>query len=524
MNYGRKQDFQDLPIDLSREEDFAVGGLQVSPSTREVRTPQGSETVEPRVMQAMVRLFRASGAVVSRDDLIRSCWSGRAVGEDAINRCISKLRLLGGNTEPSSFVIETVPRVGYRLRAAEQSRLETAARAGQSRISICVLPFANLSNDLEQECLADGITADIVTDLSRWPSLAVLSRHATLRFKGQAIDPRAVARDLNVRFVVEGSLRRMGERLRITAQLVEAETGSQIWAERFDRQVEDFFVLQDEVVQSIVGTLVGRVYTSEGARLRRRHPPSLAAYELTMRANALPWDEPVGAAEAKCAFEKAIELDPDFALPYSYLAVMLKRDWEDDITASDDVLDRALALAQRGVELADNESTSHAVLGSVHMFRRSHDQALYQYERAIKINPANHWNQADFGELLSYIGRAEEGLEKIRGARRADPYLGMPWYWRTLGLAHFVLQHYTDALDAFEHAPAYGTPSALAMMAACCAKMGRMERADALLARCFSGVPEQRISLVVRKFPFKNDNDVEHLIECLRLAGGWRVI
>lgn len=519
MNYGKNADFPLARIDLSREADFSLGNIRFIPSTREARSTYGSETVEPRVMQVLVRLVRAEGAVVSRDDLIESCWDGRAVSEDAINRCIAKVRQLAGNSEHVPFVIDTVPRVGYRLRQEILPSAESSVSVGPRRISIGVLPFTNMSSDPEQEYLADGITADIINDLSRWPSLAVLSRHATFRFKGKHGDPQQVGRELGVRFLVEGTMRRMQERIRITAQLVEAETGSQVWAERFDRPVDDFFALQDEVVQSIAGTLVGRVYMNEAARLRRKPPSSLAAYELTLRANALPWDEPDGAAEALVFFEKAIELDPNYGMPHGLLATMLKRQWENNLCGSDDILDRALALAKRGVQLADDESTAHAILGTIYMFRRSFDFASREFERAIQLNPANQWNQADYGELLCHIGRAEEGVEWLLAARRAYPYFGASWYWRTLGLGKFVLRRYEDALADFERASGHNPPSTCAMMAGCYAKLGRVESAEQSLTQCFAGAPRRSIAMVVAKFPFKSQEDTDHVVECLHLLG-----
>lgn len=470
-------------------------------------------------MQALVRLVRANGAVVSRDDLIESCWGGRTVSEDAINRCIAKVRQLAGNGDAAPFVIETVPRVGYRLRQETLPPGDSSPSAGPGRISIGVLPFTNMSTDPEQEYLADGITADIITDLSRWNSLAVSSRHATFRFKGKHLDPQQLGRELGVRFLVEGTMRRIQDRIRITAQLVEVETGSHVWAERFDRPVDDFFDLQDEVVQSIAGTLVGRMYMNEAARLRRKPPSSLAAYELTLRANALPWDEPDGAAEALRFFEKAIELDPNYGTPHGLLATVLKRQWESDLSGSDEILERALALAKRGVQLADNESTAHAILGTVYMLRRWFDLALRENERAIELNPANQWNQADYGELLCYIGRAEEGVEWLLAARRAYPYFGASWYWRTLGLGKFVLRRYEDAVADFERGSAHNPPPTLAMMAGCYAKLGRLDRAEQSLTQCFAGVPRRSIAAVIAKLPFKNQEDTDHVVECLRLAG-----
>src|SRR6185436_19701003 len=189
------------------------------------------------------------------------------------------------------------------------------------------------------------------------------SRNSTFRLKGQPVDMQVTGRELNVRFLVEGSVRRMGERVRITAQLIDAETGNHVWAERFDRPMADLFAVQDEVVRTIVGTLIGRVYVSEAERLRRRPPSNPAAYDLTLRGNWLPYDDPASRAEAKRCFEQAIELDPGYGLPHSLLALMLQGDWHRDLSGSPELLNRAIALAKRGAELADNESTAHMALG-----------------------------------------------------------------------------------------------------------------------------------------------------------------
>ena len=385
--------------------------------------------------------------------------------------------------------------------------------------SIAVLPFVNKSGDPRQDCFADGLTEDIITDLSRWRRLAVSSRHSTFPFKGKLIDAQRVGRDLGVRFLVEGSVRQRGERLRITAQLIDIETGSRIWVERFDRLAMDLFDGQDEVVQTIVGTLVGRLQASETTHARRKPASALAAYDLTLRGNALSWDDPASAAEAKRAFEGAIEIDPAFARPYSLLATMLGREWRNDLSASDELLDRALALARRAVELAEDDSTCHTALGYICFEQRRFDLALGHYERGVEVNPANPWNQVDLGYLLSYIGRAEEALEILRNARRKDPYLGPPWYWRSLGVAQFVLGRYADALADFDRGAANCPRYALAMMAGCCAKLGLAERTRETMALCSAGEPEGSMAHLLARIPFKHPSDHDHLVECLRLAG-----
>ena len=188
----------------------------------------------------------------------------------------------------------------------------SAGATEPAHIAICVLPFANLSGDPQQEYFSDGITEDIITELSRWRLLAVRSRSASFRYRGVAVDMKQVARELNVRFIVEGSVRRIGERIRINAQLIDNETGSHVWAEKFDRELGELFAVQDQVVQTIVSTLVGRVQVSDIERARRKPSSSLAAYECVLKGNALPWDDPDGAAEATRLFRKAIEIDPGY--------------------------------------------------------------------------------------------------------------------------------------------------------------------------------------------------------------------
>jgi adenylate cyclase len=346
----------------------------------------------------------------------------------------------------------------------------------------------------------------------------VASRNSTSRFKGQRVDIQSVGRELGVHFLVEGSVRRLGESVRITTQLIDARTGNQVWADRYDRPMADLFALQDEVVRTIVGTLVGRVYVSAAARLRCRPPSNPAAYDLTMRANSLSWDRASTRAEAKRCFERAIELDPEYALPHSLLAMIMRLDWQRGIAGSPALLDRAFALAKRGVELSADESTSHVAMGFLHLERRSYDLALMHIERAVELNPADPTTRADLGILLSRIGRAEEALEHMREARRMDPYFGPSWYWPALGVAEFVLRRYTEALADFDQ----GAPSGvdmLSMMAGCCAKLGHAERARELAAHCLAMQPEATVGGIVAGIVFKEAADREHLAECLRLAG-----
>ncbi len=393
-----------------------------------------------------------------------------------------------------------------------------ALAAGPARIAICVLPFANMSGDPEQQHFSDGITEDIITELSRWRLLAVRSRSASFRYRGVAVDMKQVARELNVRYIVEGSVRRMGERIRITAQLIDTETGSHIWGEKFDRDLAGVFSVQDQVVQTIVSTLVGRVQASDVERSRRKPPTSLAAYEYVLKANALPWDDPDGEAEATRLLETAIEIDPGYGFAHAVLASLRWGKWHDDPRGSDVALQDAYSLAKRAVELDENESTCFSILGQTCLLLRSFDQALQHLRRAIELNPSNPWNRADLGFLLIYVGQAEEALASFRHAREIDPYFDQPWYWRSIGKAHMVLHRYKEALQMFYRVPAqpYRT---IALIAGCHARLGDIERAKASVAECLALRPDFSIDHYMSKEPFKFAADAEHLAESLHMAG-----
>jgi TolB-like protein len=510
-----------------RGRNFTANGVTADFGTESLRTVAGqSVALRPQAFAVLRYMAEHAGRLVTKDELMQALWSGLHVTDDTLVQCIHEIRSAFRDDDRS--LLKTAPKRGYRLvlpsgaEGGTWSAATAAAEGGDlaehAKVSIAVLPFVNLSADREQEYFSDGITEDVITDLSRWQSITVASRNATFRFKGQAVDIRAVGRELGVRFLLEGSVRRMGERIRITAQLVDAQTGRHVWAERYDRPMPELFALQDEVVQTIAGTLIGRVYVTAAEHLRRRPPANLAAYDLALRANALAWEQPSTGAEAMRLLEQAIERDPGYGLPHSLLAMLLVMDWHCELAHSPEIVDRALALAKRGAELSDGDSTSHVALGFVQLSRRCFDAALSHMERAREINPANPATRADLGVVLSRIGRAEEALAHLHDARRIDPYFGPSWYWPALGVAQFVLHRYREALAEFDRvAPLSAKPSA--MMAGCCAKLGLAERARGLVAHCLILQPGATIGTFVTTIVLKAAVDREHLADCLRLAG-----
>ena len=507
-------------------------------------------------------LVRAAPNVVSLDELMRLVWPGVVVSPETVSQRVKLLRdalednprvprYIGGlrgrgyhivgaveeirdhpDTVPSTPISsrpvavrsfsETEAKKNPEKRAlqsdAESDLVLPAPAIGPVRVAICVLPFTNMSGDPEQEYFSDGITADITTELSRWRLLAVRSRSASFGYRGIAVDIKQVARELNVRYILEGSVRRMGARIRINAQLTDTETGSHIWAEKFDHEFAELFKAQDQVVRTIVSTLVGRVQVSDVERARRKPPASLAAYECLLKGNALPWDDPDGAAEAIRLLEKSVEIDPGYGLAHALLAGLYWRKWENDPSNSDAALEEALASAKRAVELDKNESTCFSMLGQAYLLRRSFDLALQYAHRAVEINPNNQWNVASIGSILIYVGQAEEALLWYKRAKEIDPYFDPPWYWHELGKAYMFLYRYEEALMMFGYLPTRPY-SIAAHMAGCYARLADMDHASVSVNECLVLKPDFSISHFMTKQPFKNPTEAATLAESLRMAG-----
>jgi adenylate cyclase len=500
-----------------------IADLRVDPALDEICKAGRTIKLEPKAMQLLICLAERAGEVVSVEELLDLVWKDVVVSPDSVYAAVAALRRTLGDDPKTPKYIANVVRRGYRLIAPVSQWADppavpaaTAVAAPADKPSIVVMPFVNSNGDSAQDYFSDGITEDIITELSRWRFLAVRSRSASFRYRGLALDQ--VARELNVRFVVEGSVRRMGERIRISVQLVDAETGNDIWVEKFDRPSDEIFVVLDRVVQTLVSTLVGRVQVSVNERARRKAPASLAAYECVLKCNALSWDDPGGTAEATRLVEKAIELDPEYAIAHALLAALSYSRWEDGPQSSDAALEKAYALAMRAVELDDSESTCQALLGDIYMQRRSFDVALQYSRRAVELNPNNQWNAADLGSVLVYVGEPEEALVWFARAREIDPYFEEPWYWRAAGIAHMTMQSYADALATLSRARVRAYTYA-ALMAACHARLGDADSARASVAECLSMKPDFSVARFMNNLPFRIPAHAEQLGFSLRLAG-----
>ena len=386
----------------------------------------------------------------------------------------------------------------------------------QSKPSIAVLPFTNMSGDPEQQYFSDGITEDIITELTRYRQLFVIARNSSFAFRDKPVDVTEVGRKLGVQYVVEGSVRKAAGRVRITAQLVDSATGNHLWAERYDRDVEDIFAVQDDVTQSIVAALFGQVEDAGAQRAKRKRPESLAAYDYLLRGQELQQrltkeDLPA----ARRMLEKAIEIDPDFAVAYAYLALVDQGEW--DFEGSAALLDRALKNAQKAVALDEDDALCHVILGYISLCAKQLDKAEFHQRRAITLNPNYAHNIAHMGLLSTYLGNASDGIRWLNKALRLNPY-PPSWYRGLLGMAQYAAHDYAEAVASLN--PMTGSyPWDRMYSAASYAQLNRIEEARAQLAEWRRLRPLGSLLEYATNEPFKNPADLEHLLDGLRKAG-----
>ena len=387
--------------------------------------------------------------------------------------------------------------------------------------SIAVLPFTNMSGDPEQKYFSDGLTEDIITELSRFRQLFVIARNSSFTYKGQAINVQAVGRELGVRYVVEGSVRKAGNRLRINAQLVDSLTGHHLWAERYDRQLVDIFDLQDEITQSIVSALSVMVAQAERKQAQRKDPVRLEAYDYCLRGQyvLLEFSREKN-AKALRFYEKAIELDPTYSMAYAGMAWARHNEfrwgWCDTPEAS---LNLALVAARKAIALDDSNHEAHFALCAVHLSRGEHDAAITEYKRAILYNP----NDADlinyFALVLIYSGQPEEALQYTRKAMRLNPHY-IPQYPLFLGRAYYGFREYEKAIVSLKEAvdlnPDFLPPHR--MLACAFAQLGRSDEAKAEAGEVLRIDPTFTIA-GEQALPFRKATDLEHYLDGLRKAG-----
>ena len=503
---------------------------------------RGSDVVrlEPQAFDLLEYLIRNRERVVSRDDLIASIWSGRIVSDSAMTTRINAARYAIGDTGKAQRLIKTVPRKGIRfvgtvreeaaggsLGSDASLRPSTPYLALPDKPSIAVLAFTNMSGDPGQDYFSDGITEDIITELSRFSELFVIARNSSFQYKGRSPDIRQVGRELGVRYVLEGSIRRAGDRVRISAQLIDAVTGAHRWGERYDRELKDVFAVQDEVSRAIVAILVAHVNKAEAELALLKPPATWQAYDFFMRASdifsaVLSSANVADLYEARRLLDRSISIDPNYARAYALLSNTHLAAWvrsldEDHLGPA--ALERALRFARKAVQLDPNLPIAHAHLGEVLTFDGQHEQSIAEFEKAIALNP--NFTDWRLGMALQRAGEPARATQVIEAHMRYDPFYS-PWASGILGLARYMLKEYSQALPPLRECTsrAPSMRQGHVWLAASLAQLGQLDKAHAEAAEVLRIDPKYTIDGTQRRLAlFKRPEDAEHLFDGLRKAG-----
>jgi TolB-like protein len=518
------------------------GNCAIDVERRELRRAEIPVHVEPQVFDLLVYLVRNRDRVVSKEDLIASVWSGRIVSDSTLTSRINAARKAIGDSGEYQSLIRTIARKGLRFVGAvhtepndaeptdatgsppqkipEQSR---AALPLPDRPAIAVLPFTNMSGDPEQEYFSDGISEDIITALSKLRWFFVIARNSSFTFKGKAVHLKQVAEELGVGYVVEGSVRKGGDRVRITAQLNDVATGGHIWAERYDRRLADVFAVQDEITEAIVAAIEPQLYAAENFRAQRKPPDSMDAWDLVMRALSHYWrvtrqDNVV----AQALLEKATAIDASYgqalgvlATSYTFSAHM---GWAEMATAVS-IAERAALAAI----LADSEDPwAHHALGCVYLFTRCFDDSLAEFELALRLNPNFSLAQGYYGLALSYCGRWEEGsVAACRALRLSprDPFSSV--YYGIAAYAQFIGGNYDEAMRLSREAIRQRSDfvGAHRVLTAAASMAGHDDVAKVALQQLRRAQPNISLAWIDNQMPIKRDADREHYLEAFRRAG-----
>jgi TolB-like protein/class 3 adenylate cyclase/Tfp pilus assembly protein PilF len=381
--------------------------------------------------------------------------------------------------------------------------------------SIVVLPFVNMSADPEQAYFVDGLTEDLITDLSKVSELFVIARNSSFAYKGRSVDVRQIARELGVKYVLEGSARRAGDRVRINAQLIDAAAGGHIWADRFDRDLADIFAAQDEVIGKIVEALVGKL-TAVGLKERYR-PASLEAYDLVLRGRAEWAHSAEAGVEAIPLFEQATALDPNYADAYRWLAYSQCEAWAYLNRPMEPLRQQSMASARRAVELDPDGYGSHGALGYVLLHERRWDEAAKEFEISLRLNPNGAEAWVDFAILKTFEGRSVEAIACVERAMRLDPRPPGVYFW-VLGVAQYAAGHYEAAVKTLRNEATYRTESRR-VLAAALAQLGRLQEAREEAKLYLLGNPHFSISHLVETVPFRDLAVRDREVEGYRKAG-----
>jgi TolB-like protein len=505
---------------------------------RELRRGSERVAVEPQVFDLLIYLLEHRDRVVSKDDLIASVWGGRIVSESTLTSRINAARKAVGDSGDEQNVIRTIARKGIRF--VGDVRMQAGVETGSpppdepyppsrtalplpDRPAIAVLPFINMSGDPEQEYFSDGISEDIITALSKLRWFFVIARNSSFTYKGKAVHIKQVGDELGVGYVVEGSVRKVGDRVRITVQLNDVATGSHLWAERYDRSLADVFAVQDEIAEAIVAAIEPQLYAAESFHAQRKAPDSMDAWDLVMRALSHYWrvtrqDHVV----AQALLEKAITIDPNYgqalgvlAASYTFSAHM---GWTDMAT----IMPIAERAAVAAIRVDSEDPWAHYALGCAYLFPRRFDDSLAEFELALRLNPNFSLAQGYYGLALAYCGRWEEADVAARRALRLSPrdpfsaiFCGIAAY------AQFIGRNYAAAMQLAREAIRQRNDfvGGHRVLTAAAGMAGEQDVAAIALQELRRAQPNISLGWLASQMPIKQDSDREHYLEGFRRAG-----
>lgn len=485
----------------------------------------GEITLRPKTFDVLRVLVENSGRLVSRDEMLAAVWPGLTVTEESLTKCISELRNALGDA--GLRVIKTVPKRGYLLNAVVASASDVTVPTSSASVlgpSVAVLPFTNLSGDPSQEYLSDGITEDIINGLSYFSDVSVIARNSAFSYKGRAVDVREVGRQLDAHYILEGSVRQFGDRIRITAQLVDASSGLRRWGERFDRPAGDVFAIQDEITQAIVRIAVAHVSNAERERASSKPSGSWTAYDLTLQGDQAQrlleqtW-EPKYLYEARNRFIEALKADKDNAKICAKLAHTYVRAYADpgspDLNNRKD-LENGFELSRRAVSLDPNLPLARAQLGWAYFWLGEPDAAIDEFEKALALN----CNFADyrFAVVLAFAGEPERALGVLQTQIRLDPFHPAQLH-AVRGYALYMLERYAEALSSLRECMRRGRhlPGQL-FLAAALVRLGQLAQAKEVIADVLAKVPNLTRARWPLSSAYRNRSDADHLFDALREA------
>jgi len=434
-----------------------AASVQKELASRNARLPEKSR-MEFRIGVNLGDVIEDEGSIYGEGVNIAARIQGLAEGggiciaKSVYDQVKNKLTL-----EFENLGFHTVKNIGepvqvYRIALVAGSRSPEASGSLSADVpSIAVLPFTNMSGDPAQEYFSDGITEDLITDLSKISALFVIARNSVFTYKGKAVKVNDIGKELGVRYVLEGSVRKAEDRVRITAQLVDTATGGHIWAERYDREFRDIFALQDEVTQEIVSVLTLKLTDQEKRQLTRKGLPSnLEAYDYYLRGLDYFYRySKTSNEQAREMFEKAVALDSQYALAWCVLGYTHLLEWSLGWGVDPRCIDRAYDLAQKALALNDSLPDTHDLLGSIHLWRKQHDRAVSELRIAVSLDPNNAEWLAGLGGILLWAGRPEEAIDAILKAMKLNP-MHPPYYLWSLGHAYLLIGRYDQAIASFK--------------------------------------------------------------------------